>query len=112
MGEFIEVHRGGPEVLGRLHSDWLKLCETGGCNTPFNRPEYFASYVKAFEPQSTLAIVTIRNERELIGVLPLVEVRERWFGLPMRLLSSPRGNHYDWFDLLCKAGVDAERLGG
>lgn len=105
-----QVHRGNSDLLGVLRDDWLRLCVSGGCNTPYNRPEYFAAYVKAFEPHSKIVVVTVWIEGSLVGILPLVEAHEIWYGIPVSLVTTPHGDHYPWFDLICKEGIDQDMI--
>jgi CelD/BcsL family acetyltransferase involved in cellulose biosynthesis len=100
------VHRGGLEVVDELRDDWLNLCKHSTRDAPSNRPEYFAAYVKAFEPQSPIVLVSARLENTLVGILPLVEAKEVWYGLPVHLLTTPRGDHYGWFDVITREGFD------
>lgn len=105
-----QVQRGGSELLDDLRNDWLRLCVSGGCNTPYNRPEYFAAYIRAFEPHSKIVVVTVRMEGNLVGILPLFEAQEVWYGIQVHLLTTPRDDHYPWFDLICKEGIDQDRI--
>jgi CelD/BcsL family acetyltransferase involved in cellulose biosynthesis len=100
-----QVRRGGVELIAELADEWRMLCENASCNKPYSQPEYFSSYVKAFEPGGRIVLVTAWREKSLIGILPLVEARERWYGISLRLLTTPRGDHYPWFDLICEAGI-------
>jgi CelD/BcsL family acetyltransferase involved in cellulose biosynthesis len=105
-----QLQRGGSELLDDLKNDWLRLCVSGGCNTPYNRPEYFAAYIREFEPHSKIVVVTVRIEGSLVGILPLVEAQEIWYGIPVRLLTSPQADHYPWFDLICREGIDQTKV--
>lgn len=76
-----QVHRGNSDLLGVLRDDWLRLCVSGGCNTPYNRPEFFTTYMWAFQPNSKIIVDTVRDEGSLMGILPLVKAREIWYGI-------------------------------
>lgn len=101
------VYRGSVSVLEPLKDEWRRLSLASTCDTPYNRPEYFETYVKTFEPHSQVVIVTARMDDRLVGLLPLIEAREAWYGIPVRLLATPRDDHYSWFDLICESDIDA-----
>lgn len=106
-----QVQHGGSELLDELKDNWLLLWESATCKTPYNRPEYFAAYVRAFEPHNKLVIVTVRMDGVLVAILPLVYAQEIWYGIRVRLLTTPGGDHYPWFDLVCKTGMDQIQIG-
>lgn len=105
-----QVEKGGPELLAAYAERWEQLCREGGCTLPSARPHYFSSYVESFEPGHTIVLVTVMDGERLLALLPLVEVRERMYGIPLRVLTSPRGEHYPWFDAIYRQELDPEML--
>jgi CelD/BcsL family acetyltransferase involved in cellulose biosynthesis len=101
-----EAFSGGVEIIERFADEWRELCAEGPCDQPFFRPEWIESYIRAFAPQKRLLIVTARVNGRLRALLPLVEGRALFHGLPVRMLRSPTNVHSCRFDLAHGAGQD------
>jgi CelD/BcsL family acetyltransferase involved in cellulose biosynthesis len=97
---------GGVEIIERFADEWRELCAEGPCDQPFFRPEWIESYLRAFEPQKRLLIITAHVNGRLRALLPLVEGRALFHGLPVRMLRSPTNVHSCRFDLAHGAGQD------
>jgi CelD/BcsL family acetyltransferase involved in cellulose biosynthesis len=95
-----QAYRGGVEVIERLADEWRLLCESSPQREPWLRPEFLAAHVRAFDPASTLLVVTVRHENELRGLLPLREERIRWRGVPVTRLVSVTNDQSPRFDLV------------
>ena len=104
----VEVMRGGREVLRGLAPEWSRLCDEGPCDEPFYRPEWIGAYLEGFEPDARLAVAIARRDGALRGVLPLVEERTLFFGLPARRLRGAANVHSCRFDLVHGAGDRGE----
>jgi CelD/BcsL family acetyltransferase involved in cellulose biosynthesis len=52
-----QVVFGGDEVIKQCAEAWQELCDESRC-PPFFRPEWIASYLRAFEPSSEVALFT------------------------------------------------------
>jgi hypothetical protein len=105
-----ECLRGGLELIDALAPEWAALCREGGRDVPFYRPEYFRAYVRAFETRSPIVLTVVRSGGQLVAVLPLVQATERWYGIPIHVLTSPRGDHYPVFDIICRNDIDKREL--
>ncbi len=105
-----ECFCGGLDVIDAVAEGWRELCINGGCNVPFFRPEYFRTYVRCFEGGQRYVIAAAWREKMLVGVLPLVLASERWYGVPVRVLTSPRGDHYMRFDVVCRKDMDRQQV--
>lgn len=101
--------RGGVEVIDSIAAEWAELCQERALNVPFYRPEYFRAHVRNLEANRPVALAIARCASRLVAVLPLVEVTERWYGLPLRLLTSPRGYHYPRFDAICSEHIERQQ---
>jgi CelD/BcsL family acetyltransferase involved in cellulose biosynthesis len=101
-----EAFSGGVEIIERFADEWRELCAEGPCDQPFFRPEWIESYMRAFAPHKRLLIVTARVNGRLRALLPLVEGRALFHGLPVRMLRSPTNEHSCRFDLAHGAGQD------
>ncbi len=97
-----EVYRGGVEIIDRLADEWRELCDAGGSDLPFVRPEWIAAHVRAFSPAGELLLITARVEGRLSLVLPLLVEHSRFYGLPVRKLRSPTNSHSPAFDLVLR----------
>lgn len=100
-----ELLVGGAELIDSLREEWSALCRESEHDSPFLRPEYFQTYLRHFEPGEHCIFAAVREEGVLIGLMALVRVSESWSGIPVRVLTSPRGEHYPRFDVLSRAGV-------
>lgn len=98
------VLRGSIDVIYALAPEWRALCDEGTHNQPFYRPEWIAAYLRAFEPDATVALVTARRNGRLRGVLPLIEERLGRLGVGATRLRAPVNEHSNRFDLIHGAG--------
>jgi CelD/BcsL family acetyltransferase involved in cellulose biosynthesis len=97
---------GGLELVEQLAPRWRRLCEETG-SLPFCRPEWIAAYLKAFEPNSQVILVTANVGDRLVAVLPLVRKRAWFAGVPVWKLCGAANIHSAQFDILrtpCEAG--------
>ena len=101
-----EAFSGGVEIIERFAQEWRELCDEGPSDQPFYRPEWIEAYMRAFAPRKRLLIVTARVNGRLRALLPLVEGRILFHGLPVRMLRSPTNTHTCRFDLAHGAGRD------
>ena len=82
----VEMARGGVELIAPVADEWRALCEeTTG--EPFYRPEWVAAFVRAFVPRGQFVLFTVRSAGRLAAVLPMIEERVLFSGLPVRKLS-------------------------
>ncbi len=100
-------HRGDARVVDHLAEHWRQLCEEGPCDEPFFRPEWIGAHIRAFSPHRRVRLATVSAGARLRAVLPLLEERGLFCGLPARTLRSPANDHSGRFDLSYGAG-DAE----
>ncbi len=103
-----EVFEGGVEIIERLADEWRALCAEGPCDQPFFRPEWIATYVRAFAPERKLLVLTARVGGRLRAVLPLIEEWALFHGLPVRKLRSAANVHSCRYDLVHGAGEEVE----
>lgn len=96
--EVIEVLSGGIEVISRISSEWIALCNEGASNVPFFRPEWFTAFVRNFE--ENIILVTVRLNGNLRAVLPMVEKRGYLHGLPVKKLQAVFNLNTQRFDLI------------
>jgi CelD/BcsL family acetyltransferase involved in cellulose biosynthesis len=87
-------------ALKTLKPEWNDLVERTR-NEPFFRCEYIGSWIEHFAPGAPLRLLAARNSHgRLVGLLPLLEERVSYFGVPLRQWSSPTNLHSYRFDLL------------
>lgn len=98
------VVRGSVAVIDDLAPEWRALCAEGTHNQPFYRPEWIAAYLRAFEPNASVLLITVRREGRLRAVLPLIEERIGPFGLGATRLRAPVNEHSNRFDLIHGVG--------
>jgi CelD/BcsL family acetyltransferase involved in cellulose biosynthesis len=100
---------GGAELVEHLAARWERLCEETG-SLPFYRPEWIAAYLKAFEPESQVVVMTASAGDTLVAVLPLIRKRGWFAGVPVWKLAGAANIHSTQFDIIrtsCKAGEAA-----
>ncbi|HYX54075.1 MAG TPA: GNAT family N-acetyltransferase [Candidatus Limnocylindrales bacterium] len=105
----VEVVRGGMEQLDALAPEWRALCDINAKSEPFVRPEFIRAYLKAFEPEASLVIFTASCRGELLALLPMIEEKVRFAGLPARTLRGAAGTHSARFDLVCAHGEAGQK---
>jgi CelD/BcsL family acetyltransferase involved in cellulose biosynthesis len=96
----VEAAEGGAELIAPIADEWSALC----VDEPFNRPEWVLAHIRSFAPESRLLLLTARAEGRLAAVLPLIERRERFLGVPVTILESASSVHSCRFDLVVAPG--------
>src|SRR5258708_4226564 len=104
----VEILRGGVDAIDHLAQEWRELCIEGVSNEPFYRPEWIAAYVRAFEAAHRLIVICARVHGRLRAVLPLIEERAFFCGLPVRKLRGAANVHSYRFDLVRGADQDGD----
>ena len=97
-----EVFRGGDELLGRFGDPWRELCASLPQDEPFLRPEWTSAYLQAFAKRSPLTLVAVRDGDRISGLLPLVEERKIYAGVPLRMLRTAQNIHVTRSDVLLR----------
>ena len=105
-----ELARGGVELVDGIADEWRALCDGGGYDEPFYRPEWIGSYLRAFAPGSTVVRVTARRGGTLVAVLALIRETASVRGIPARKLRSAGNTHTCRFDLVHAPDCGAEVL--
>jgi len=102
---YVELREGGVELLEKLAPEWRQLCDEGPIDQPFYRPEWLTAYLKFFEPETGLIIVSARLQGRLTAVLPFVKEKIFVKGFPVaRVLAGAHSRIPDRFDLARSAG--------
>jgi hypothetical protein len=102
-----QVDIGGEEVIHRLAGRWQKLCAKTH-SAPFHRPEFIASYIRAFEPESEVVLLTASAGDRLVAALPLVRKRFWLGGIPFVKLVGAANVHSSRFDIVRSADSAGE----
>ena len=55
---------GGDELIHGIADRWRRLCEETG-SAPFQRPEWVQTYLRVFEPDNRLVLLTVYSAKEL-----------------------------------------------
>src|SRR5215510_16435782 len=108
MAVRVSAEAGGVEVIEFLAEEWRRLCEESHCDEPFYRPEWIAAHIRAFARQAKVVVVTARVEEELKAVLPLIEERVLFYGIPVTRLRCAANVHSCRFDIVCARGCTGE----
>ena len=108
LSPLVHTQRGGVEIIDRLADEWRNLCTEAENDQPFFHPEWIRAYIRAFAPHASLLLITVRVQGRLCLVLPLVEERCRFNGVPLQRLRAPVNAHPGRFDFVCSPGLDGE----
>jgi CelD/BcsL family acetyltransferase involved in cellulose biosynthesis len=107
----VEAISGGIEVIDQMADEWRRFLEGVENDSPYWRPEWISAALRAFSPTIKLVVVTVRRQGELCAILPLVEERGRFAGLPARKLRAPMTTHGVGVDILfADCGVQPDKL--
>jgi CelD/BcsL family acetyltransferase involved in cellulose biosynthesis len=104
----VKAERGGRELVDRLAPQWRELCDEGPSDQPFYRPEWIGAYLGAFAPRKKLLLVTVRIGGRLKAVLPLIEERALFAGIPVKMVRGAYSVHSCRFDIVRGAGPDGD----
>jgi len=90
MGEWVvETVTGGLEVFDRLGDEWREFLDQVENDSPYWRPEWILAALSAYSPEAKVVVITARQQGRLCAILPLVEERGEFAGLPARILRAP-----------------------
>jgi CelD/BcsL family acetyltransferase involved in cellulose biosynthesis len=98
---------GGEELIHSIADRWRRLCEETG-SAPFQRPEWVQTYLRVFEPDNRLVLLTVYSAKELISVLPLVRKRSSYACIPVVKLAGAANVHSVRFEVVRKEGIVGE----
>lgn len=102
------AHRGGVEVIERWADEWRRLCVESPDDQPFYRPEWIAAHVRAFAPGAKVVLLTVTSGGKLLFVLPLLQERTIFHGVPLRRLRAPVNSHSCRFDAIRHASPQGD----
>ncbi|MFZ0955040.1 MAG: GNAT family N-acetyltransferase [Candidatus Sulfotelmatobacter sp.] len=85
----VETLTGGLELFAQLGDEWRELLGRVQNDSPYWRPEWILAALRAYTPQAKVVVVTVRQRGILCALLPLVEERGKFAGLPARKLRAP-----------------------
>lgn len=100
---------GGLDLVEQLAARWGRLCEETS-SLPFQRPEWIAAYLRAFEPESQVVLLTASADDKLVAILPMIRKRTWFAGIPVWKLVGAANIHSTHFDIVrtsCEAGEAA-----
>jgi len=104
----VNVHRGNSAVLSEFSDEWRVLCDASENDQPFFRPEWIQAYLQAFIPLAEVVLITVRLKGRLCLVLPMIEEKVFFSGVPVTKLRNPGGAHGVRFDAVRSSGPEGE----
>jgi len=104
----VSADRGGVEVVERWADAWRRLCDEFVDDQPFYHPEWISAHIRAFTPKANVLLLTVTLEGRLCLVLPLLEERALFHGLPLRTLRAPVNSHSCRFDAVRCPGREGD----
>jgi CelD/BcsL family acetyltransferase involved in cellulose biosynthesis len=102
------AHRGGIEIVEQLADEWRDLGLRTTDDQPFYRPEWMTAHLRTFSPEARVLLIAVRVKQRLTLLLPLVEDRHFFAGIPVRKLQSPVNAHGGRFDAIKASGAEGE----
>jgi predicted ATP-grasp superfamily ATP-dependent carboligase/CelD/BcsL family acetyltransferase involved in cellulose biosynthesis len=69
-----------------LKQTWNALLEQSEIENPYLTYEWLSSWWKAYEKGKTLNIVVFKDNEKIIGLIPLVIAREKFYHLPLKTM--------------------------
>jgi CelD/BcsL family acetyltransferase involved in cellulose biosynthesis len=106
----ISVQSGGIEIIEHIADEWRALASQSHDDEPFYRPEWISAIIRAFFPHIKILVITARTNRALRFVLPLLQERALFFGIPVLRLRSPANVHSCRFDAIRCASPEGEQV--
>jgi CelD/BcsL family acetyltransferase involved in cellulose biosynthesis len=111
MGELVvEAVTGGLNVFDRLGDEWREFLNRVENDPPYWRPEWIAAALRAQSPKAKVVVWTVRQHGSLCAVLPLVEEKGLFAGLPARKLLAPLTTAGVGVDILCSVPSPARAV--
>ncbi len=104
----VETLTGGLELFAQLGDEWREFLDRVQNDSPYWRPEWILAALRAYSPQAKVVIVTVRQRGSLCALLPLVQERGKFAGLPARKLRAPLTTVGVGVDIPC-AATDSEQ---
>jgi CelD/BcsL family acetyltransferase involved in cellulose biosynthesis len=101
---------GGLELIESIAQDWRQLCAEGVHDAPFFRPEWITTNLGAFAPAARVVLLTAHAGSQVRAVLPLMQERTLFCGIPARILRSTNNVHSYRFDLVHGTKDDAAAI--
>jgi len=90
MSELVaEAVRGGLEVFDQLGAEWREFLDRVENDSPYWRPEWILAALRAYSPEARVLVISVRQRGTLCAILPLVEERGKFAGLPANKLRAP-----------------------
>jgi CelD/BcsL family acetyltransferase involved in cellulose biosynthesis len=105
----VSAHRGGPGVLDKFVGEWNELSDNAVEDQPFFRPAWVQAYLRAFEPQARVLLITARLNGLLVLILPLIEELASFKKIPVRRLRVPVNYCASRFDAVRRSGPEGEK---
>ena len=99
-----QLEIGGEELIHQIGTRWRRLCAEVR-SPPFYRPEWIAAWVRSFEPNSNLVLLTATAGDDLVAVLPMVRKKCFYAGVPVIKLIGTANSHSIHFDILRRTDV-------
>src|SRR5215813_9534149 len=100
----VDLLQGSIVIIDQIAEEWRELCARSVDDQPFYRPEWIRAHLRAFKPDASVLILTVRIAGELCFLLPLVEEKQIFSGLPIRKLRAPVNAHGGRFDAIRSQG--------
>jgi CelD/BcsL family acetyltransferase involved in cellulose biosynthesis len=93
--------------FARLAPQWSQLIGRAAHASTFLTPEWLLSWWEAYQPPARLRILAAFRDDELVGVAPLMIVREKRLGVPLNCLRfiGDGSSETDHMDLILRADL-------
>jgi CelD/BcsL family acetyltransferase involved in cellulose biosynthesis len=85
----VQTLTGGLELFDQLAEEWREFLDRVENDSPYWRPEWIQAALRAYSPRAKVIVITVRQRGSLCAILPLIEERGKFSGLPARKLRAP-----------------------
>lgn len=99
----VDVLSGGPEIVMQLAAEWSEFLDSAQNDLLYWRPEWLLAALRAYWPKAKLLIIVARRADRLCAILPLIEKKSKFAGLPARKLMAPLVRSGMGMDILLSA---------
>ena len=104
----VSSERGGIELIDQWAEEWRNLCAEAVDDQPFYRPEWIKAFFRNFGREKKVRLISVRSQKHLCLLLPLLEELATFSKVPLRRLRSPVNGTCGRFDAVRQVGQEGD----
>jgi CelD/BcsL family acetyltransferase involved in cellulose biosynthesis len=98
------------DEFNSIGSQWDRLVQRAGVGHPFLSHVWFRTWWEAFGRGSSLYVVSVWADAELLAVAPMQRTRMKFYGIPVEAITSIYNPHTPRFDFILATDAPREIL--